>query len=290
MVSLWRTAGCLALALSVGQAAQAPALADLLRLGSEYVAAYTAKTSGVTLEEYYTLIELNGDRMMVPVRIGSDLTFVNMNGKLILLRDVYAVDTKATRERTPRITALLSEPTTAKWVQAQKLPGEGQYLFRNELIYSLSEPTMSLQFLAAAKQPKLTYKIDGKKKMNGVELIGLRFSETKGRDTKYTLRTRGNASISGRFWMDPATGAVHHVEYAVTSEVESVVSSVKFARDAALGLLLPAEVSETYDLRELPSGPSNLGVGGYGAKQAFQTRAQYSNARYTPIDLGKITR
>src|SRR5688572_6866969 len=99
------------LALTIPAHAQKPALADLLRLGADYHASYAARVSGASLEERYALIQVIGGRMNPPVYFSSDVLFLNLNGRIIGMRDPFAVDNVPLRQRTPRIRMLLAEPT-----------------------------------------------------------------------------------------------------------------------------------------------------------------------------------
>jgi hypothetical protein len=107
-------------ALGAPVAAQkGPVLADVLRAGTEYLAAYAPRISGVSLEEAYTMLDVSGGRVGGTWRLTSDVVLLNLAGKVIALRDPFAIDNNALRPREPRITALLIKPTAAAWEQAQ---------------------------------------------------------------------------------------------------------------------------------------------------------------------------
>lgn len=206
-----------ALALSAGTlhaapANQAPSLAEVLDRVGRYHAEYSSKVSGVTLEEQYVLTNLTGGKMQSNVRIASDVVLVNANGGLAALRDVFAVDTRPTRDRTPRITTLLSNPdaTMKDWGTVTRFPQEGAFHFVLDIIVKVNEPTSAIRFVSLARQPDLKYKLDGKKKINNVETLGLGFEEPIGQDKQYSLGTRANGRAFGRVWVDPSTGAIHH--------------------------------------------------------------------------------
>ena len=279
------------LLISAASAEQAPSLPDLLKLAGDYHADYANRVSGVTLEEQYQLIDVTGGKMQAVTRIGSDVVFVNLNGGVAALRDPFSVDTKALRERTPRITALLARPeaTVKDWDTVIRFPGEGTAYFGLDITLKVNEPTTALRFIATGAQPGLKYKLEGKKKINNVETIGIGFEEVAGQDTKYVLGTRSNARATGRLWVDPATGAVHQTELWVESKAESATVSVKYAPYPAVNLVLPSETTETYEERQAASGPRDLTRGvdsGRGSgRVSFQASAKYSKPTYSPIDL-----
>lgn len=273
--------------LSATMAAQNKVSLDvLLERGALYLMDYAPRISGVILEEQYMLIEVAG-RMMVPQRLSSDVVLIDLNGQIMALRDAYAVDTKPIRERTPRINTLLATPTGEGWNLAQEYARQNRHYFRAELVAHISEPTLALQLLALRNQPKLTYRLDGQKKMNGVAVAGVRFQEPVVRDKLYILGTRGNAAASGRFWIDPETGAVHQTELWMESPTETARIQVNYAPDAALGFILPKDATATFEERELGSGASNVGVGAYNRAMRFESTVKFSNARHMPIDLSK---
>jgi len=277
---------------------QDPAVADVLRMVGEYHTAYVNRVSGVTLEEQYQLMDITGGKMLSAVRIASDVVFVNLNGSVTALRDPYSVDTKPLRERTPRITALLAAPATPTlrdWETAITYPAQGAMHFVLDLILKVNEPTTALRFIAPALHGDITYKIDGKRKINNVETVGLGFDEPQAQEKKYLLGTRGNARGFGRVWVDPATGAVHETELWLESKAESATIKVKYAPNPALNLVLPTEMNETYEEREAASGPRDFNsrsgtTGRSGARLSFQASAKYSKASYAPIDLRTLKR
>ena len=283
--------------ISAASAAQAPPLAEVLKQAGDYHADYANRISGVTLEEQYQLIDITGGKMQAVTRIASDVVFVNLNGGVAALRDAFAVDTKPLRERTPRITALLAAPTASvrDWEAVIQFPGQSASYFGIDLILKVNEPTFALRFIGHGVQPDLKYSLDGRKKLNGVDTVGIRFEEPAGQDKKYMTGSRGNARAFGRIWVDPATGAVHSTELWLESKADSANISVKYAPYPAVNLLLPTETTETYEEREAASGPRDFNnragnTGRTGSRISFQASAKYSKASYQPIDLRTLKR
>jgi hypothetical protein len=217
--------------------------------------------------------------------------FVNLNGGVAALRDPYAVDTKPLRERTPRITSLLATPTatTRDWATAIQYPPQGALYFGIDIVLKVNEPTFALRFISHGVQSDLKYSLDGKKKINGVDTLGIRFEEPAGQDKKYLVGTRGNARASGRIWVDPATGGVHLTELWLDSKADTANIAVKYVPYPAVDLVLPSETNETYEEREAASGPRDFSRGvdtsRGGNRISFQASARYSKPTYAPIDL-----
>ena len=265
------------------QAGQQPSADDLLRAARGYLQSYAPKVSGVVLDERYTLTLLAGGRMETPNRINSDLVLINVGGTLVSLRDAYSVGGAKIREPQPRIPALLAEPTQAKWEQAQALARASFKHFLAESVVRFNDPVLALRFLKPADPSRFTYSVEGKKKLNGVETIGVRFSENRSEGTRYVLNTRGNASASGRFWVDPATGVIHQTDLSVDSKIEASRVTVSYAPASGFDVLLPSKTVETYEERE----GTGDGIGSSGAMMKLEANASYVNPRHMPIDFSK---
>ena len=255
-----------AAAFSAAPGAQKPALADLLARAAEYHASFTARASGVTLDEHYIFIQVVAGRMQTPVHFLSDVVLLNVNGRMIGLRDPYALDNVPLRERKPRIVELLREPTLSSWDRAQKHAAESHFRFISEIVLALNDPAVALRFISREMQPTLTWKFEGMKKVDGVEVASLGFKETGTRETRYSLGTLGNAAASGRFFIDPSSGSVRKTELWVNSDTEAVVTTVTYAEYKPLDLWLPQKMMQNFEWKELHDVKSNRDVGAYGAR------------------------
>lgn len=268
-------------------AAQPASLQDVLSRAAAYHAEYTRAISGVQLEEQMQLMDVSGGQTRSIVRISSDVVLVNVNGEAVALRDPFAVDTRPLRERTPRILNLLGAPATPSrgdWAIASAYPARTSVYFLLDVIVKVNQPTSALQFIAASQQPKLKYRLDGRKMLNGVDVVGLRFEEPEVRDTKYMLHTRSNARATGRFWVDATTGAIHQTELWVDGRSanllnEHAIVSVKYAPNTTLKLLLPTEMIDSYEEFE---GRETV------FRRNVESRATYSNATFASIDLTRL--
>lgn len=289
---------CLVLAVTRGATATdqpKPELADVLAQTADYYRTYTHATSGVLLDEQYQVIDTTSGRMGAISRISSDVVLVGVNGLIAALRDPYAIDTRPLREKEPRIMRLLAAPATpslADWQRASSFPQEGAVHFMLDIIVKTNEPTLALQFGSAVFQDGLKYKLGGWKTMNDTRVIGLEFEEPEAQYKEYVLKTRSNARAKGRLWVDPLTGAVHQSELWVDSKREQANISVKFIRDAALGVLLPASMTANYDEREGGGGPRAIGSqdprGSVMSRVSAETRAAYSSPTFARIDLTRL--
>jgi hypothetical protein len=278
------------LTLAAPPHAQQPTADALREAGHSYLASYLPRLSGTLLDERYLILEVAGGRMQMPNRLGSDIILLNFNGTAMAVRDAYAISGAKIREAAPRLPELLAEVTQARWDQALAYDRDSQLHFMAETVMRLNDPMIVLRFMSPADPSKFKYSVEGKKKLNGIETVGLRFDEIRGDGIKYALDTRGNASVSGRFWMDPATGAIHQTDFSADSKTEVARVTVVYAPDTRLNLLLPSKTVESYEERPLPGGPRDMGKGAgssRGGFQRFEATATYSNPRHSPIDLSK---
>ncbi len=293
-----RTAGIAALTAIAGLSTtpQPAALPDVLARAAEYHTTYLQKVSGVAFDEQTQLLDVTGGKTRGVIRISSDVVLVGLQGQLIALRDPYAVDTQPLRPKGSRISALLGAPATPTikdWELATSYPPQGSVHFILDVQLKVNEPTSALQFISAALQPKMKYRLDGQKKMNDVQVVGVRFEEPTSQEQVHVLGTRSNARATGRFWIDPETGAIHQTELWVDSKWENAIVSVKYAPHRELGLLLPTEMNDSYDQREGGGGPRQMGSGAnpsgsVASKVSVQSRSNYSKATLAVIDLTKL--
>lgn len=261
--------------------------ADVLRAVAGYITTHASSVSGVTLREEYTLLDVSGGRVLNTRRISSDVVLLDANGHLVALRDPFAVDENALRERTPRITTLLAKPSQVAWEQAQAYASESLRYFVDGLIVRLNDPTLALRFASPENQARSTFKLEGRKKIQGVDTVGLAFQETKVSQPGYILETPGNASARGKLWVEPATGRILRTELSLQSDTESARITVDYKRDPDLDAWLPASMVDTYEVSErVGTGMSNMGAGSPGiARRSFDCRATYSKVSHTPIQL-----
>lgn len=284
------TVTCATVALSAvphPQAAQQePSLQDLVTAAAAYSSVYAARMSGVALDEELLLTEVTpNSRMNVPQRLMSDLVFVLAGEGLITLRDPYSVDSRALRERQPRVTQVLADPTLESWKRAQEYSREHAVYLRANVVLWYSDPALVFRCLDTGHRSRLSFKMEGRKRLNRVPTYGLGFKEAIDPDGRTILDMPGKARVAGRFWVEMPSGRIHQTEFWPQAEKDTARVQVDYAPDEKLGLLLPRQAAHTFDTREY--GFSVLGtVGpGYAARMSFQSTATYSNPRYTPIDL-----
>ena len=269
----------LSLLLAAPVAAQQPSVDDLLAAARKYVADYIPKIAGALLDERYTLIDASSGTMGVPARIASDVMLVIANGQITAVRDAYSVNGAKIRDAKPRLPALLTNITQASWAQAQQLSLPSQQYFVAEIVLHMNNPLAALNYIAPPDPSKFTYTVEGKKKMDGVEVFGLRFVEKTGDNVKYQLGTRYNAAVSGKYWVEPGTGVIHQTEFYAESKFESGRTVVTYSLAKDLGVWLPSKSVETYQERAETSGIQGMGAGGPATSRRLEANVAYSVPR-----------
>jgi hypothetical protein len=154
------------------------------------------------------------------------------------------------------------------------------HMLHNVVIW-YTDPLLALQFGAPANQSKITYKVDGSKKINGVQVFGLAYKETS-ESERILSQVPGKAKSSGRLWVDPVTGAIHMTEFWVQSETDTIRIQVDYALDKTLKVLLPRRASHSLEWREMGSQYSDP-VAMLAQKLSFEANAEYKQVGYTQI-------
>ena len=272
----------------VASPTQAPSAEELLLSARTYLAGYAQRVSGVTLDEALMLTENANALRTAPQRLASDLILLNVGGQLLGMRDLYSVDTRAVRAKETRIAKVLAEPTPATWQTAQDYAREHAVYLRTNVVLWFSDPVMVTRCLAPEYRGRLTFKVEGSKRLNGVQVYGLGFKESDKEPEKSILQIPGYPLASGRFWVEAESGRIHQTEFWPESPAHNARVQVQYAPDEKLGVFLPRSASHTFEARERGTGISGTGGGGNSTRITFESTAQYSAPRYTPIDLSRF--
>jgi hypothetical protein len=233
------------LALPV-RAAQELALADILMRAAAYVAAFQKQLSGIVAEETYEQEIKNHYAGMdfSRRRLKSDLLLVRPVGaeRYVEFRDVFEVDGRAVRDREERLSKLFLDPPPGAQSQLERVVLEGARYNIGRIVRTLNTPVLALGFLEAKYQPRFEFKRVPERDAGAIVVT---FRE---KDRPTLVRTPGGLDMPshGRFWIDPATGAVSKSELIVQDIYLKATVDVIYRSDADLGFLVPQEMRETY--------------------------------------------
>lgn len=267
-----------ALAWSRLDAQKAPALPDLLKLAADSVAQYARQLGTVAADEEFTQYETSSGRMSTPKRLNSVVVlYPQADGAIVDFRDLVGIDTVPVRPKDDRLAALFKSPSDASLATAQEMTEAAVRAYFSPNLHLLDRPLLALDLIREANQQNSTFKVDGMKKMDGAEVAVLKFSE------KGTGHLMNEASAIGRIWLEPGSGAIHQTELGFISKAANITSTVKFTKDAALGLFVPTELFEQVQASSAGAGTNSMGTasgsGDLNGRQSMEARAQYSGYR-----------
>ena len=224
-------------------------LDGLLQKAGAYLDGYQHTLATVIAEETYNMTGPAGIHG-ANARLTSDILLVGMSGSWVEFRDVFEVEGRPVRDHTARLEALLGGPDVLG--KAQRIADESARYNGSLIPRNINVPTMALTYLMRSNQTRSSFRLAG----NGDEktfVIG--FQETARPPLIHS--DRGTTETSGRFWIDPSSGAVRKTELVVrvpqgaNVEKDPAVAgavTVTYAEDGSLKFLVPHEMEESYDL------------------------------------------
>jgi hypothetical protein len=270
----------LALALAPIVAAQQPALADVLKAAADYVGKFAGPALVIEAEEQQTQHDTSSGQVGGSRRLKSDFIVIALDdGRVASFRDAFEVDGTSLRERKNRLLELLRAPDATTVDRLRELSEASVRNYISPNLYVLGDPTLPLQFLRQQNQERFAFKADGIRTMDGSQVALVRFSE---QGAERFIQSPEKAPITGRLWIETATGAVRQAEVTFSGKEFNLRSTIKYARDAQTGLWLPSEVVLNSDVRGTGHNntASDMGAGGQLAvRQSLEARIAYSKYR-----------
>jgi len=267
------------------KAARAPAATsakdDELRLAMgrlvDYVEAYERQYSGLVAEEAY---RQSTSRKSVRVRSDYLLVKPERSDQWVSFRDVFEVDGVAVRDRDDRLRRLFLEPGVQLQAQLTAIQAESARYNIGAVERNINVPLFPLRFLTPDNRPRFRFKAAGRRESAGVDVWRIEFEELFRPTIISDLEDR-DVPAKGWFLVEQATGAivqscVRIAEHGSTGEIV-----VSFRRDPALGMWVPAKMTETYQslgqgsMRGAPRMESFLeGTASYSKFRRFQVKTE----------------
>jgi hypothetical protein len=248
--------------------AQGPTIAEVLKNAAAYLGEFQRTLSGLVAEETYVQeVELEGKPNPFRVaerRLRSDLLLIKPAGadRYVEFRDVFEVDGQPVRERGDRLAELLRQPWATARAQVSAIINESARYNIGSITRNVNTPVLALQFLDAAFQPRFEFKRATKAReqlqpkgaasapADGVfrattEMWAIEYREKKRPTVIRTLNGRA-LPASGRFWINPVTGAVMMSELVLDGAGVQSTISVSYQSEPLMGMLVPVAMTETY--------------------------------------------
>jgi hypothetical protein len=238
--------------------AQAPELDELLDKAGDYVDAYEKTFVGVVAEESYRQqVRIPGGRDLrgfladatVQRRdLKSDVLLVRApaGDRWIQFRDVFEVDGKPVRDREERLTKLFLQPSADARRQEQDIATASARYNIGGVNRTVNLPVLALTVLEANNRPWFTFRI-AKKSRSSVEL---EFKEEERGRTMIHGNDDRPMPVHGRFTVDADSGRVLASTLATETATLRAQIEVSYALEPSIGLLVPREMRETYNLRD----------------------------------------
>ena len=265
---------------SARPAAQPPTLNEVMTRAAEYVAAFHRQFSGIAAEETYRQETMNPQRSAVTGyrqrTLRSDLLLVRANtaGRYVELRDVFEVDGEAVRDRQQRLERLLGD-AQGDGTLAAIIRESARYNIGN-VERNVNTPLMPLSFLSKASQPRCKFTHIAKshpvfgdqEQAQANDLAVFRVStemwtvsyEERGKNTVIKTPDGRDLPVRGRFWINPASGAVLISELIVPGVGVHATITTSYQSEPLLGFLVPIEMRELYlSDRERITGSASYG-------------------------------
>jgi hypothetical protein len=257
----------LTLCVLPGRGSQEPSLAEVLKRAAVYVANFQKQLSGIVAEETYEQHikkQASGDILVRRRRLKSDLLLVRPvgSGRYVEFRDVFEVDGRAVRDRQDRLTTLFLDPPPGAQSQLERVATESARFNIGRVFRTMNTPVLPLAILHADYQPQFSFTLV---REPATDTMAIAFKET---DRPTLVRTPGGGDLAsrGRFWIDPATGAVTRSEFIVEDVQIKATVYVTYRTDADLGFMVPADMREAY-----VAGRDEIeGLATYGRFRKFQ--------------------
>jgi len=208
----------------------------------DYVEAYERQYSGLVAEEEYKQSSRGKN-----VRLRSDYLLVKPDKatEWVSFRDVYEVDGVVVRDRDDRLKRLFLEPGLHVGTQLQAVRDESARYNLSMVERNINVPLFLLRFLQSENRPRFRFRLAGRRQVAGVEAWRIEFEE-RVFPTIITDNQGRDVDAKGWFLVDELTGAI--VETALKIEENGSTGDIKvsFRHDPALGMWVPAEMTELY--------------------------------------------
>jgi hypothetical protein len=293
---VWAAVTCIAGVRGVEVASVSPALPGLLQRAGKYLEAYERQISMVVAEERYVQMSDASSSSGTQTRnLKSDILVVDLGvAGWTGFRDVFEVDGQAVRDHQNRLLALVTSASADTLTHARRLAAEGARFNIGAVTRTINMPTVALKFLRALNQPRSTWKLGGKRKIDGRDTVELFFAETGG---PRLISTADQAPAQGRFWVEEATGRVVRTELGIeTSGVRATVT-VTFGPADNVIPWVPLRMDEEYrptGVRSAAGGRSALNVDaealpeGWGPGARIDAHATYAKFRTFAVTSNTI--
>lgn len=251
--------------------AQAPGLGEVLARAERYVLDYEQRFSLLVAEEQYVqeirrpdtlpvgdgnLSRANpgggftpggGGGVVQRRQLRSDFLLVQLGvgDGWMPFRDVFEVDGRAVRDRADRLVGLFLDRAADSFDQADRIMRESTRYNIGSVARTINIPTLALLFLHPDIRPRFQFAYQGVEVVSGREAWVIEYRETRRPTLVKTQRGR-DLALTGRVWIDPATGVILRTSLTAADPVVRATVQVRFREDPEVELWVPAQMDEHY--------------------------------------------
>jgi hypothetical protein len=215
------------------------------------------------------------------VNTRADVVFVHLASDIPwgVYRDVFEANGVKVRDRDERLAKLFQTPSPSVLDQARRILDESAR-FNMGPQRTLNIPTLALLFLDPRNQHRFSFRSGGRRRFAGFEGVEVQFEEID-RPGLVSDGSGGTVPASGRFWLEPTSGAVLRSEARYTFEPNRAVGFVatEYRPEPKLGIWVPTEMKERY--ADIPAAPDRVFF------YITEASARYSNLRAFSVEVAE---
>jgi hypothetical protein len=265
---------------------------ELIERAGRVLAEYAQKFSLLIGTEEYAqyLGDESFDRAYKRLLV-SEFALVRVNDDWLGFRDVEQIDGKPIADRQDRLRKLFLETPDDAVAQARRISDENARNNLGAIQRNFNVPTLALFFLQSANAARFKFSKEGEERIDGTPVWKVRYQETR-KPTIIRTSAGKDMPVNGTFWIDPTEGRVlkTHMEISVETAMQTVPGAqlrrvvstasvtVTYRDDSSVGLMVPAEMRETYE------APAYNRFTGNVEMSKINCRATYSN--FKKFDTG----
>jgi len=209
-------------------------------------------------------------------RIHSEVAFIALPGDAGWLgfRRVVKVNGKTVKDQGVPLSQLMTEGANNNYDQARRLLADSS-AHNLGAPRTINLPNLPLELLHPRNRHRFTQEVFGREKIRGVMTVVLRLDEIA-RPSIIQQPGAGDMKTAVWAWVEPLTGRLLRAQVTardvrIGMPPFDAVIRVDFKDDAALGLLVPAEMEETFFVERRLQGS---GTAKYTNYRKFQTSAR----------------
>ena len=276
--------GLLAIGLPAAHAQSSLTLDEVMKRAHGYVAVYEDhQLSGLIAQEEYKqqwvrAPELDRDEPVTEARtLRSEYMIFQLppSEDWFALRNVTDVDGVPVADRAVRLKMLFTESRTRAVEElAMAIDQENARFNLGTVPRTVNLPTFALRFLRPVNRKRFSFRKDSEERIAGAVTWVIGYRET-GRPTFSGTARDEDVPASGRFWIEPSTGAVLRTEMVLggTRRLQQRATvTVTYALNEALGFRVPIEMRETYDMPRKKNSDVISAVATYSNFRPFDSR------------------